>query len=74
MTQLLKFSVYGKILAAQRTEYAWRLFYAGDEGKMRPADDLVAPEFITEDQLIIFLSDICHEWASEKYPDVYKID
>ena len=47
---------------------------AGDEGKMRPAEDLMVPDFITEDQLIIYLSDICHEWASEKYPDVHQID
>ena len=69
----MKFHIYGKILLANRSEKGWSISYVGDEGKSRPADDLIVPDFIEEDELEDYLSDICHEWVSDKHPNVYRI-
>ena len=43
-------------------------------GKRRAADDLVVPLFFDGAALKGYLSDLCHEWANEKHPDVFRIN
>ena len=69
----IKYNVFGRIVLAERSDEGWRLSYVGNEGKMRPADDLVVPDFIGEEELEGYLADICHEWATDQNPDVYRI-
>jgi hypothetical protein len=73
MNANMKFSVYGKTIIAEESSKYWRLYYEGAQGKNQPAEDLKVPSFIEEDELEEFLSDICHEWVSDRHPDVYRI-
>ena len=59
---------------ALKSATGWQLFYMSTEGKRRPADDILVPDFITESELVDFIADLCHEWATEKYTGVKRID
>ena len=74
MSKSIRLNVYGKYIQARKSDHGWELFYIGGEGKSRPAYDLIVPEFITEVELIDYLSDLCHEWATEKNPRVFRTD
>jgi hypothetical protein len=69
----IKFDVFGRLMLAERTTTGWQLFYLGDEGKRRPATDLVVPEFISEAELDQYLADIFHESASSKHSTVQRL-
>ncbi len=70
----MKLDVFGCKVLAERTNGGWRIYYLGEEGKRRLADDLMVPSFITESEIRRYLADLCHEWASTKHPDVRRID
>lgn len=70
----IKYNVYGRIILTQKSEKGWNLYYLGDEGKMRPAADLMVPSFIEENELEEYLSDICHEWVTDKHPEFFRIE
>lgn len=67
------FDLFGRHVVAIRTEFGWKMFYAGTEGKRRPATDIVVPPGITEGQLEQYLSDLCHEWATAENPGVKRL-
>lgn len=50
------------------------MYYLSSDGKRRPADDIMVPAFVTESEIVNFMADLCHEWATEKYPDVRRIE
>lgn len=70
----LRFDVFGRQLLIVRTEPGWSTFYIGPEGKRRPASNLVVPASVAEAELERYLADLCHEWATEKHPDVRRLD
>jgi hypothetical protein len=70
----IKMSVYGRVVAVEKTDGGWAVFYPGADGKRRPAEDLVIPDFVGESELENYLSDLCHEWATEKYPSVRRLE
>jgi hypothetical protein len=70
----IKFDVYGKRVSILRTSGGWKIDYMSDQGKKRPATDLFIPGFITESELEQYLADLCHEWATERHPNVRRID
>jgi len=73
MPTSIQFDVFGKtILVARRTE-CWEVYYPGPDGKRRPAGDIVIPSDIAESELEQYLSDLCHEWATEKHPSVVRL-
>lgn len=65
--------LYGRTVVAINSDSGWKIFYAGQEGKRRPAADIVVPPDITERQLEQYLADLCHEWATGQNPDVKRI-
>ena len=69
----IKFDVYGKQIMVSRTGNRWNVDYMGDQGKRRPATDILIPDFISESEIEQFLSDLCHEWATEDHPVVKRI-
>jgi len=73
MNKPIELNVYGRIVLAVKSDEGWHLMYKGREGKNRPAHDLVVPDFIEETELVGYLSDLCHEWATVKFPAVYRI-
>jgi len=69
----LKFDVFGTQVLVLECERGWSVFYLGTEGKRRPATDIIVPSDMHESQIEQYLADLCHERASEKYPDVKRI-
>ena len=63
-------NVYGRLMTVEKRDNGWRVFYPGADGKRRSAEDIVIPDFVGESELENYLSDLCHEWASEKHPTV----
>ncbi len=74
ITHSIKLDVFGRRMVALRTENAWSVFYLGSDGKRRPAIDVFVPSWVKESDLVEYLVDLCHEWASARYPDVTRLE
>ena len=59
----MKLNVYGQLVEIIRKDEKWIVFYLGNEGKKRLAQDMVIPNKIKKDALTEYLSDLCHEWS-----------
>lgn len=69
----IKMEVFGRIVLVIPFPKGWSVFYLGSDGKRRPAHDLFIPSSVSETEIPDYLADICHEWASEKYPEVRRL-
>ncbi len=69
----LKFDVFGRDVVIVKTESGWQAFYLGNEGKRRPANDIIVPSDITEVEIARYLDDLCHEWATDRNKSVTRI-
>ncbi|GAA5444935.1 hypothetical protein Misp06_03127 [Microbulbifer sp. NBRC 101763] len=67
--KVYSYSIFGREVIIERHNDGWLAFFQGPEGKRRPAG-IIIPFEITEGELAQYLSDLCHEWASERYQDV----
>jgi hypothetical protein len=57
--------VFGRRVLVQRQEGEWLAFYPEADGRWNRAHDLLIPSFVaTEDDLVQYLGDLCHEWAT----------
>ena len=74
MPKLFRLEVFGRKVLAVRSDAGWQLFHLSPDGKRRPAADLMVPAFVTESEIARFLADLCHEWATDKYPAVRRLD
>ena len=70
----IKFDVFGHHVLIARTESGWQAFYGGEEGKRRPAHDIIIPSDISEQSLEQHLADLCHEWATDENLNVKRIE
>jgi hypothetical protein len=70
----LKFDVFGQDVAIVKTGSGWQAFYSGPEGKRRPARDIIVPSNIEGSELVKYLDDLCHEWASDQNNSVTRVD
>ncbi len=68
-----KFDVFGRHVLVVEGEKGWLVYYLGTEGKRRLAHDFVIPDFVTEAGLEQYLADLCHEWATERHPEVRRL-
>lgn len=68
----LRFDVFGREIAIERTTGGWRPLLVGSEGKSRPADFNI-PSTLDEDELLGYLDDLFHESASAACPRVRKL-
>ncbi len=66
----LLFDVFGRMMQAQRTDGRWQLFLVGAEGKKRPVPDVSVPPHLSAEELLTFLDDLYHEFASPSNPSV----
>ena len=66
----MKFDVFGTLVTVVREENRWVAYYPGPEGKKRPAQDIVIPADIAENNIGQYLADLCHEWATPAHQDV----
>ena len=70
----LRFNVFGREVLVIASDKGWATFYPGNEGKRRPAPEIVIPSDLTESEISQYLDDLCHEWATEKHPHVTQIE
>lgn len=70
----LRFDVFGRQVLVASTSNGWVTFYLGDEGKKRSARDIVIPPDIPKSEIVQYLDDLCHEWATERHPSVRQLD
>ena len=68
-----KFDVYGRRMLIEETTQGWEAFYLGDEGKRRPATDIIIPESLYVADMAQYLADLCHEWATERHSEVKRL-
>lgn len=69
-TESLLFNVFGRMMQAQRTDGRWQLFLVGAEGKKRPVPDVTVPPHLSAEELLTFLDDLYHEFATPSHPAV----
>ena len=74
MTDSIILEVFGRRVQAVKSDEIWQMFYLSADGKRRPADDIMVPDFVTESEIVNFIADLCHEWATEKHPEVRRIE
>ena len=70
----LKFDVFGKDVLIVEKDGGWDAFYLGNEGKRRAAKEITVPASISETELIQYLDDLCHEWATDRNNSVTRVD
>lgn len=67
----MKLNVFGRdVEIIKDSRENWVAYYLGNEGKKRIAQDIVIPKQLSESDIVEYVADLCHEWASVKYPDV----
>ena len=69
---LIRFNVFGRILAVKRDGESWRVYAVGMDGKLGEAG-IVIPDFVTESELAQYLDDIFHESAGPGMDSVTRI-
>jgi hypothetical protein len=70
----MKLDVFGRVIEVIRDGNRWSVFYPGNEGKKRRADDIVLPPDLKKEALIEYIADICHEWATQENREVKQLD
>jgi hypothetical protein len=74
MFKPIVFDVFGKRIQAMRGHSGWELFEIGNEGKQRCFGGAIVPPDLSEDQLLSFLDDLFHEYATPIRSRVRRID
>lgn len=64
----IRINLYGKEIEVVASTTGWTVFYRGDEGKKRLATDVTIPAEVAESELLLYLADIYHEFATGRYP------
>jgi hypothetical protein len=70
----MKVNAYGRALTVVEEGGCWRVFESGVEGKRRPARDIYIPDGMGADEVLQYLGDLLHEYASERYPTVFEYE
>ena len=63
-------SAYGRELEILKKGGSWRVFDLGNEGKKRPASDIAISPAVDANQFSEYMSDLLHEYASQRNPEV----
>lgn len=63
-------NVFGKEIEVLKDGSQWKTFYLGSDGKKRIARDIVIPNNLPENEVVGYVADLCHEWATAKYNEV----
>ena len=66
----MKLNVFGRELEVVRAEGKWRAFYPGSDGTRRKAQDITIPHEMAEAEIVEYVADLCHEWATPDNPEV----
>ncbi|WP_088880800.1 DUF7661 family protein [Vibrio rotiferianus] len=74
MTSSMKVNVFGRIMFAECKGGVWTLYIDSETSIKRPVRDFVVPPFLDEDELLIYLDDMYHEYATTTHPCVFRIE
>ena len=70
----MKLNVYGKMVEVVRDDGYWKVFYLGNEGKKRLAIDIFVPSSTKGEDVVTYIADLCHEWATPLRNEVKRLD
>lgn len=71
---MIIYNVFGRYIGIKREGGRWLVFRANlTEHKYSRTYEIVIPDEMTEEELPVWLGDIFHEAATERYPDVKRI-
>ena len=68
------FDLFGRRILVVKSAEGWDVFHLGPDGKRRRATDVVVPSDTAESGILGYLDDLYHEWASERHPNVRRLD
>jgi hypothetical protein len=68
---VMQVSAYGRELQIVRGGERWTVYDLGSESKRRKAADIKIPSDVAVDEIVQYLSDLLHEYATPRDPDVY---
>jgi hypothetical protein len=74
MADRIRIEAFGRHMDIERIDDRWVTFLRGNEGKRRPAPDVLIPASLEKSDIIDYLEDLLHESASEKHPNVIVLD
>ncbi len=74
LNTIITIDVYGRKIEIVRSCDSWDVFYLGNEGKKRTAHDIVIPQDLTENELINYIEDLLHEWATPSNNKIIELD
>lgn len=61
----MKLDVFGRMdIEVIRDADQWYAFRLGNEGKKRPLDDITIPKDLPDSELVAYIEDVYHEWAT----------
>jgi len=67
----MKLDIFGKMeIEILRKDGGWEAYRLGDEGKKRKLHDLKFPKSLPENEIIGFVEDVYHEWATPENQSV----
>ncbi len=59
----MRFNIYGRFhIIVEREGQAWRAYQVA-QGIKTPVEDLIIPSDISEEEMLIYLDDVYHEYA-----------
>jgi len=67
---VIKFKVFGKNMSVHRIDQQWQLFNESEIGIRSRVYDIVIPSDLTSTELLTYLDDMYHEYATDKHPTV----
>jgi hypothetical protein len=70
----MKYNIYGRKFEIVKDDGKWIVFILGSEGKKRVANDIFIPSSVSEENLVSYLEDLLHEWATPDNDDVSKLE
>ena len=72
MPGVIKFDVFGSLMAVEKHDGEWYVFKLGADGK-RSAANVAIPNFVEEAELGQFLDDLFHESARARHLSVIRL-
>ena len=72
---MLIYNVFGKYLGILKKAECWQVYRVDmSERKFSRLHDIIIPDDMTESEIPGWLGDIFHESASERHPDVLRVE
>jgi hypothetical protein len=66
----MKLNAYGRHISIVYANDRWEVFDLGNDGKKRRARDIAIPACVAEADLAGYVSDLLHEYANARNPEV----